>query len=165
MKSLEWQTLTKERTSWRNHIDKCHQKQREEYFASHQKRRLVRKRVLVGQYRCSFPGCLFTHDQLRYVKSHEKQKHTQHALLRQQKRADTRTAMLPAGTMALLCPVCGMTLKRGTTGDGSDWKGVRIHLALAHKMDRQRQDTQIEQLGGTPRPRRAALEAGRLGSP
>jgi hypothetical protein len=34
------------------------------------------------------------------------------------------------------------------------WKGVRIHLAKVHKMDRQQQDTQIEQLGGIPRPAR-----------
>jgi hypothetical protein len=55
---------------------------------------------------------------------------------------------------AVLCPVCGKTLKCETTSVGTEWKGVRIHLAKAHKMDRQQQDTQIEQLGGIPRPAR-----------
>ena len=154
LKSLEWQAMTKERPTWRNHVDKWYQDHRKEYFETTQKKRLVRKRVLVGHHKCSFPGCLFTHDQLRYVKSHEKQKHTQEALQRQHNRAKRIAATLPANATATLCPICGKTLKRGTTGDGSDWKGVRIHLALAHKLDRQQQDTQIEQLGGVPRPAR-----------
>ena len=114
----------------------------------------VRKRALVGQYKCSFPGCLFTHDQQRYIKSHEKQKHTQAAFQRQRERADRMAAAMPANASAVLCLICSKALKRGTAGDGNDWKGVRIHLAKAHNLDRQQQDTQMKQLGCIPRPAR-----------
>ena len=150
------QALAKQRSTWRSHVDRWYQQQHKEHYESTQKRRQIRKRIQVGQYECSFPGCLFTHDQLRYVKSHEKQKHTQVALQRQQNRAERIAAALPANATAALCPVCGKTLKCGTTGDSSDWKGVRIHLAKAHKFDRQQQNTQIEQLGGIPRPARCS---------
>ena len=37
-------------------------------------------------------------------------------------------------------------LKRGNSDSKADWKGVRIHLAKAHKMNREQQDDKLEQL-------------------
>ena len=154
LKKLEWQALAKERTQWRSHVDKYYEDQRKAHYEEHMKQRLVRKRAVAALHKCPFPGCTFQHDQLRYIKSHMKQKHTEAALQRQQERATRVAATLPANMNAVLCPVCGKTLKCETTSVGTEWKGVRIHLAKAHKMDRQQQDTQIEQLGGIPRPAR-----------
>ena len=76
LKSLQWQSEVGDRAAWRGRVNDCCTNQREAFFKEHQKKRLVRKGIAVGAHKCTFPGCSFTHDQERYVKSHFKQKHT-----------------------------------------------------------------------------------------
>ena len=90
LKKLEWQALAKERTQWRSHVDKYYEDQRKAHYEEHMKQRLVRKRAVAALHKCPFPGCTFQHDQLRYIKSHMKQKHTEAALQRQQERGGGR---------------------------------------------------------------------------
>ena len=149
-KSLEWQSLALNRTSWRERIDKHYKDNRERYFEEKEQSRQIRKRQAVGKFECPVAGCTFTHDQMKYVKSHVKQKHSEAAHLRRVERVAQMATRVPDSTVVFLCPTCQKPLKRDTTNPGAQWKGFRIHLSKAHKMSKAVQDTLIEQLGSRP---------------
>jgi hypothetical protein len=150
LKSLEWQKMALNRTRWRGHVDKHFIESRGRYFEKKQHAREVRKGQAVGRFECPVAGCTFTHDQMRYVKSHVKQKHTEAAQMRRVERVAQMARRVPDSTAVFLCPVCQKSLKRDTTNPGAQWKGFRIHLVKAHKITKAEQDTLIEQLGGVP---------------
>ena len=150
LKSLEWQKLALNRTSWRGHVDKHYIESRERYFEEKQQSRQVNKGQAVGKFECPVAGCTFTHDQMKYVKSHVKQKHTEAAQMRRVERVAQMARRVPDTTVVFLCPVCHKSLTRDTTNPRVQWKGFRIHLSKAHKKTKAEQDSLIEQLGARP---------------
>jgi hypothetical protein len=158
LKTLKWQQTVQHRDEWRQTITTSVASNHAARHAGRERARAVRKGYKSGRHQCPYNNCKFSHDQLRYLKSHITLKHTQAAEERHQQRLEAANATRSNGIVCFECPVsgCSKTLRRDTStgNDVEEWKRFRMHLGRLHKMPREEQDSLIRQLGGIVRPAR-----------